>query len=110
MPVRRVVINNEVRVEVPLPGPPINIPLGGLLSVRESITNQPWIYREDIRISGFININRKFWTHWRRDLLRAQNDDVLERSCGQFGEADVWDLRRLFSMHPLIDENHEVWI
>ncbi|XP_036144403.1 uncharacterized protein LOC118646156 [Monomorium pharaonis] len=85
------------------------IPLSNLISVRGSVGPQPWFPYADIHIPGFINIEKKIWTQYFRKINQDHNDDLINHSYGEFGMADVFDLRKLFNMEPLVDEDLEDW-
>ncbi|XP_036143292.1 uncharacterized protein LOC118645714 [Monomorium pharaonis] len=96
-----------MRIEIPHPGPPMNISLGGLTSVRGPVNQQRGIWPWNIRIRGFLNIDAMTIKRAERKANRYYNDGLIDRAIGAYGTADVLGLRRLFDMPPLIGDDYE---
>ncbi|XP_036143360.1 zinc finger BED domain-containing protein 4-like [Monomorium pharaonis] len=75
----------------------------------KDIYPKPYFGREEIRILGFINTAEARWMRYFRQTDQWRNEQNIENAYRQYDLADVWDLRRLFGMEPLFDEDREIW-
>ncbi|XP_024872496.1 uncharacterized protein LOC112467577 isoform X2 [Temnothorax curvispinosus] len=86
VPVREVRLYNMVRVRIP--------------------HRQRFIYFDEIRIRGFINIHRQRLVRWFRRVDSEYNEEIWD----VLGDEDIFQLRRLFDMQNEFDvEEEEVW-